>query len=88
MGRGINKRVWPSLRPPGHRFDDFDWRISIAEIVRPNSTFSSFPGIDRILAVLEGKVALTVAGRAPVTLDALGPALEFPRARGRGSRAG
>jgi environmental stress-induced protein Ves len=65
------------ISPAGAALDAFDWRISIAEIVS-NGQFSSFPGIDRKLAVLDGKVALTVEGHAPVTLDAYRRVLDFP----------
>ena len=60
--------------------DDFDWRISIAEIAS-DGPFSTFPGIDRQLAVLQGKVALTIEGRAPVTLDPDRPLPWISRAR-------
>lgn len=33
--------------------DDFDWRLSVAQIVQPGP-FSAFPGIDRILVLLSG----------------------------------
>jgi hypothetical protein len=56
--------------------DDFDWRISIADIAS-SGPFSRFPGIDRKFAVLEGKVALTIEGRAPVTVDPHTAALDF-----------
>lgn len=41
--------------PPGAA--DFDWRISIATIAA-NGDFSLFPGIDRIITLLSGEVAL------------------------------
>lgn len=39
---------------------DFVWRVSIAA-VRGAGPFADFPGIDRILSVLEGDLSLTVA---------------------------
>src|SRR4051812_34701185 len=33
--------------------DDFDWRVSFAEVVRPGP-FSSFPGVDRIITLVSG----------------------------------
>lgn len=74
-GGGVTRDVL--ISPLGTLLDAFDWRISIAEIVS-NGPFSSFPGIDRKLAVLDGKVALTVEGHAPVILDAHSPLLDFP----------
>ena len=41
---------------------DFDWRISIAEVTAAGD-FSSFPGVDRILTVIDGELmVLTVDG--------------------------
>ncbi|MBX9456059.1 MAG: HutD family protein [Rhizobium sp.] len=51
--------------------DDFDWRVSMAR-VDGDGPFSSFPGIDRTLAILEGAgIVLDVAGQTPrkLTLD-------------------
>jgi len=73
-GGGVTHDVIVS--PAGATMDDFDWRISIAEIAR-SGPFSRFPGIDRKLAVLEGKVALTIEGGARLTLDPHAAALEF-----------
>ncbi len=39
--------------PSGAGFDDFDWRISTAKVSR-SGPFSSFPGIARVLTVIEG----------------------------------
>jgi environmental stress-induced protein Ves len=57
--------------PPGAGYD-FDWRISLARVAT-DGPFSSFPGVDRILTVLEGEMRLTVAGRAPVVLGPNSP---------------
>jgi environmental stress-induced protein Ves len=73
-GGGVTRDVIVS--PAGATMDDFDWRISIAEIAG-SGPFSRFPGIDRKLAVLAGKVALTVEGSAPVVLDPHSAALDF-----------
>ncbi len=74
-GGGVTRDVIVS--PAGATLESFDWRVSIAEIAS-DGPFSAFPGIDRQLAVLRGKVALTVEGSAPVTLDPAAPALAFP----------
>jgi len=39
--------------PVGASLDDFDWRISLAEIER-DAPFSAFPGIDRCIVLLQG----------------------------------
>ncbi len=59
--------TWPiASEPPGFGYE-FDWRISLARVAA-DGLFSSFPGVDRILTVLEGEMRLTVAGQAPVVL--------------------
>ena len=73
-GGGVTRDVIVS--PAGATMDDFDWRISIADIAS-SGPFSSFRGIDRKLAVLEGKVALTIEGGVPVMLDPHTAALDF-----------
>jgi environmental stress-induced protein Ves len=56
---------------------DWDWRISIAT-VDADSEFSSFPGIDRSLLVLDGAgMVLSVEGQGTFTLLADGPPLAF-----------
>lgn len=43
--------------------EDFRWRLSFAEVAR-SGPFSSFPGIDRLITLVDGPaVALTVDGR-------------------------
>jgi uncharacterized protein len=39
--------------PAGASLDDFDWRISLAELER-DAPFSSFPGIERCIVLLQG----------------------------------
>jgi environmental stress-induced protein Ves len=66
-----------AIAPSDATLDDFDWRISMAHVATPGP-FSRFPGIDRTLAVIEGRgIVLTIAG-APVTLDRGAPPLFFP----------
>ena len=74
-GGGITRDI--AVSPPGVAWDGFDWRISIAEIAA-GGPFSKFPGIDRRLVVLDGKVALTVEGRAAITLDPESDVIDFP----------
>src|SRR5690606_25033042 len=38
---------------PGATVADFDWRVSIAHIAS-NGPFSPFPGVDRVITLLEG----------------------------------
>ncbi len=74
-GGGTTAEILAS--PAGAGFDDFDWRISTAR-VETSGPFSLFPGVDRVLTVLEGgEIALEVGGGRH-TLDADAPPFAFP----------
>jgi environmental stress-induced protein Ves len=47
-----------ALHPPGAGWDSFAWRVSIAQIDR-SGPFSTLPGVDRKLVVLDGGMVLT-----------------------------
>lgn len=74
-GGGTTSEV--AVYPEGAGFDDFGWRISIADIAR-GGPFSLFPGIDRTLTLLEGGVTLSIEGRDPVMLTPDSEPLDFP----------
>lgn len=74
-GGGVTREV--AAWPPGAGFHDFLWRVSMAE-VRADGPFSAFPGVDRILAVLQGRLALHIAGRETVELSAASAPAAFP----------
>jgi environmental stress-induced protein Ves len=57
-GGGVTREV--AVWPPGAGFDDFDWRVSIAE-VSVAGPFSTFAGIDRTMAILAGRLELRFA---------------------------
>jgi environmental stress-induced protein Ves len=63
--------------PPGASLENFGWRVSIAQVAR-GGPFSQFPGIDRTLAMLDGRMALTIAGRGIFELSADTPPVAFP----------
>jgi hypothetical protein len=42
-----------AIFPPDAGFDDFEWRISIADVTS-SADFSLFPGVDRIILLLDG----------------------------------
>ena len=66
-----------AVSPPGADFESFDWRISTA-IVATSGPFSAFPGVNRVLTVLEGgAMVLTVGGRER-RLDAASEPFSFP----------
>ena len=74
-GGGTTREV--AAFPPGAGLDAFAWRISLADIAA-DGPFSAFPGVDRVLTVIDGAgLVLDVEGRA-VTLDAASPPLAFP----------
>jgi uncharacterized protein len=60
-GGGVTYEVASS--PADADLDDFDWRISIAE-VEAGGPFSAFPDIDRTIILIDGEwMALTVDGQ-------------------------
>ena len=66
-----------TVSPDGAGLDDFDWRISRAR-VEAGGPFSSFAGIDRTLAVLEGQgIVLDVAGRETAQLTVASAPFSF-----------
>jgi uncharacterized protein len=58
-----------AAEPPGASLDTFDWRISTASVA-VDGPFSTFPDIERTLAVIGGKgLLLTIGGNAAVSLE-------------------
>lgn len=59
-GGGVTREIAAS--PGGSGTGDFTWRVSLAEVAT-DGPFSTFPGIDRTLTLLQGAgMDLTVAG--------------------------
>lgn len=52
-GKGVTLELFRSPPPQGEGLSDFDWRVSIA-LVPSDGPFSRFPGMDRLICVLEG----------------------------------
>lgn len=50
-GGGTTRQV--ASWPPGAGFDDFEWRVSMADITA-SGPFSAFPGVDRHILLLSG----------------------------------
>lgn len=69
-GQGWTEEVL--LLPDGADRDAFDLRISRAAIV-DDAPFSAFPGVDRIITVIEGDGLVLEFGDETVTLDRLAP---------------
>jgi environmental stress-induced protein Ves len=65
-GSGLTRTI--AVSPPGAGLDDFDWRISIAEVASP-AKFSFFPGVDRTILLLDGAglILQTNDGVVPLT---------------------
>ena len=63
--------------PEGSTLDTLDWRISLAE-VRLAGAFSLFPGIDRKLALLDGRLSLFISGRDVIELSPGSEVVAFP----------
>jgi uncharacterized protein len=50
-GGGSTRTI--AVSPPDAGLDDFDWRISVAEVAS-SGDFSIFPGVDRTILLLDG----------------------------------
>ncbi len=74
-GLGVTAEV--AAFPPGADFEAFDWRVSMAQ-VDAGGPFSRFPSVDRVLAVLEGRLALRVQGRPSLELSRRSAPAAFP----------
>lgn len=71
-GGGITRLV---ANAPGQG-KEFGWRLSLAD-VSVAGAFSCFPGISRLMGILQGQLRLEVAGLAPATLTPDTPAFAF-----------
>ena len=73
-GGGLTREV--VVFPPGSDLQDFDWRVSIAD-VRTAGAFSVFVGVERLMAVISGRLSLVIDARAPLTLTPESDAVAF-----------
>ncbi|MEU8617759.1 HutD family protein [Streptomyces sp. NPDC048623] len=66
-GGGVTREV--AAGPAEAGLDDFVWRVSLADVAA-GGPFSAFPGVDRVITVVDGPgMELTVDG-TPHTVDA------------------
>ena len=65
-----------AVYPPGSDLDNFDWRVSVAEVTTAGP-FSCFDGVERTLVVLEGDLDLRFDGGASVQLAPFGEPYVF-----------
>ncbi len=64
--------------PEQSGFDDFDWRISMAEVAT-SGPFSVFSGVDRTMCILEGDgLGLTIGSGSPFLLRQDDKPFAFP----------
>jgi environmental stress-induced protein Ves len=73
-GGGVTRTV--AVHPPGSDLETFDWRVSVAE-VRSSGPFSIFSGVERHMAVLRGRLSLSIDGGAALILTADSAPLSF-----------
>jgi environmental stress-induced protein Ves len=73
-GGGVTHEV--AVHPVGSDFDTFDWRVSIAQ-VHTAGPFSSLPGVDRRLAVLEGVLSIVIGAQGEAQLPAEAEPVNF-----------
>ncbi len=74
-GGGTTRQI--AVFPEDAGLADFDWRVSLATVAAAGP-FSTFPGVDRLMLVLSGRLTLDMAGVSPVTLDGASPPFAFP----------
>lgn len=75
-GGGTTRDIFVS--PPGASLDDFDWRLSLAQIDR-DGPFSRFDNVDRTLVLLSGAMTLHEPDRRIELVR--GEPVEFPGER-------
>jgi len=63
--------------PEGATLEGFDWRISFAG-TEASGPFSTFPEVDRTLAVLEGRIELSMDGQPAIELSSSSLPVCFP----------
>jgi hypothetical protein len=74
-GAGLTREL--AVHPTDGDLGGFGWRASIAEI-RAAGPFSDFPGIDRRIAVLDGRLSLSIGDHPPIIVTPESPPLAFP----------
>ncbi len=74
-GGGVTREI--AVFPPGAGLNTFDWRVSMAS-VSAGGPFSIFPGVDRVLAVLEGELTLRFEGGSTTRLSPATAPAAFP----------
>ena len=73
-GGGTTREI--VCQPPGADMDSFDWRVSIATIAAAGP-FSAFPGVDRVILLLDGAGVHLQGGGIDHRLDTPGVPYAF-----------
>ena len=73
-GRGTTQKV--AIHPDDAGIGDFGWRLSIADVVLEDD-FSGFPGVDRHLMVLSGRLSIRIGAEPPTVRGIDDPELRF-----------
>ncbi|HEY7851614.1 MAG TPA: HutD family protein [Caulobacteraceae bacterium] len=74
-GGGVTREI--AAFPDGADLAGFEWRVSLATVAG-GGPFSTFPGVDRLMLVLDGRLELEIAGAERLILDRGSAAAEFP----------
>ncbi|WP_044042687.1 HutD/Ves family protein [Caballeronia insecticola] len=75
-GGGVTREI--AAGPPGASMEAFAWRLSLADVAA-DGAFSTFPGVDRVLVLLDGAgMRLTEASGHVHALDAPLAIARFP----------
>ena len=67
-GGGVTREIARQASPDG----GWDWRVSIADVAKAGD-FSAFPGMERVLTVIEGELLLLSVGGAEQPLEKYRP---------------
>jgi environmental stress-induced protein Ves len=74
-GGGLTREL--AVHPPGSDLRHFLWRVSVATVAAAGP-FSHFPGIERRMAILAGRLSLSIAARPPLELTPEDAPICFP----------
>ena len=73
-GAGSTREL--AVEPPGATMDNFEWRISVAEVSQ-DAPFSAFAGVDRCITLLRGAGMALRSPQGDVMLDRIGEPFHF-----------
>ncbi|HVK90130.1 MAG TPA: HutD family protein [Mycoplana sp.] len=75
---GDGETLEVAVFPPESSPSDFEWRVSLTTVTS-DGRFSSFPGVERTISVVEGSgLSLELDGKSPVVLTQRSEPFAFP----------